>query len=159
MNSFFYFAYGSNLSFSHMQILCREAVPLGTAQLENYRLCFRGEEEGWLDIEKSSGRTVPVGVWQIPDSMITALDEYEDFPLVYRKENTRLQIFPFSKEPEHSIEGFLYLMNPGYKAVLPTREYWNICMQGYRDFHFSSVYLKDALARCRRDTAGAKAYQ
>ena len=42
----YYLAYGSNLNMEQMHYRCPGAVPLGTAELEGYRLLFKGSKTG-----------------------------------------------------------------------------------------------------------------
>ncbi len=79
-------AYGSNLNIEEMSERCREAEIIGAGVLENYQLLFKGEEKNaYLTIEKKEGAVVPVGLWKITPSDEIALDEYEEYPLMYDK--------------------------------------------------------------------------
>ena len=77
-----YLAYGSNLNIKQMKIRCPYAKPSGTFYMPNYRLVFRRV----ADITKSEGNKVPIGVWKITKQCEIALDRYEGYPTLYRKE-------------------------------------------------------------------------
>ena len=46
MKKRYYLAYGSNLNIDQMAWRCPDAVPLGTAEIPNYRILFRGSKTG-----------------------------------------------------------------------------------------------------------------
>ena len=57
----YYLAYGSNLSVAQMAQRCPDAVYVGTAEIENYQLLFKGSQSGsYLTIEPKVGSKVPV---------------------------------------------------------------------------------------------------
>ena len=48
----FYLAYGSNLNVKQMQFRCPDARIVGTAEISNYQLLFKGSKTGsYLTIE------------------------------------------------------------------------------------------------------------
>ena len=60
----FYLAYGSNLNVKQMQFRCSDARIVGTAEIPNYQLLFKGSKTGsYLTIEPKQGCTVPAAVW------------------------------------------------------------------------------------------------
>ena len=64
----YYLAYGSNLNVAQMRLRCPNAKPIGTAEIKDYELLFKGSKTGsYLTIEKKKGSTVPVGVWEVFD--------------------------------------------------------------------------------------------
>ena len=67
----YYIAYGSNLNVPQMRMRCPHATILGTANLKNWELLFKGSKTGsYLTIEECEGGTVPVVIWEV-----TAADE------------------------------------------------------------------------------------
>lgn len=82
----YYLAYGSNLNMAQMRYRCPGAVPLGTVEIKDYRLLFKGSRSGsYLTIEKAEGFTVPVGVWAVTKADEARLDRYEGYPAFYYK--------------------------------------------------------------------------
>lgn len=64
----YYLAYGSNLSMAQMAQRCPDAVYVGTAELKDYQLLFKGSQSGsYLTVEPKKGSTVPVLVWRISE--------------------------------------------------------------------------------------------
>ena len=77
-----YIAYGSNMNIEQMSRRCPNAKPIGKTVLKNYKLVFKGV----ADIEKSESEEVPIVVWEITKECEKALDIYEGYPRLYRKE-------------------------------------------------------------------------
>lgn len=146
----YYLAYGSNLNREQMGYRCPHAQAVGTAQLEGWRLVFRGSGTGnYLTIEPAPGCVVPVAVWAVTKADETALDHYEGFPVFYRKETLPITYTSLKTAQERQVEAFVYLMNDGHPAGLPTSRYMDTCAVGYRDFGFDSEVLLEARAYTR----------
>ena len=144
-------AYGSNLNIEDMRKRCPDAEIIGTAILENYRLLFKGEEkDAFLTIEKKEGADVPVGLWKLTPSDEIALDEYEEYPQMYYKVD-----LPVKTEKGEVIFAMAYVMRKDYEDNhefnLPSSEYLQSVIEGYRDFNFDGGYLLDALEKSIRN--------
>ena len=64
----YYIAYGSNLNVQQMRWRCPGARIIGTSELQDYRLLFKGSKTGsYLTVEPKKGCTVPVAVWEVTD--------------------------------------------------------------------------------------------
>ncbi len=88
-----YLAYGSNLNVRQMRFRCPGAKVIGTAEIRNYELLFKGSRSGsYLTIEKKRGGKVPVAVWEVSDENEKALDRYEGFPTFYYKRNMNVNV-------------------------------------------------------------------
>ena len=88
-----YIAYGSNLNLEQMKHRCPTAEVVGMAELRNWRLWFRGGRHSAVaTIERERGFAVPVLIWRIQPRDEAALDRYEGFPFLYRKETLRLTV-------------------------------------------------------------------
>lgn len=141
----YYLAYGSNLNQEQMRYRCPNAQPVGTVQLEGWRLIFRGSGTGnYLTIEPAPGYSVPVAVWAVTKADEAALDRYEGFPVFYRKETLPITYTGLKTAQERQVEAFVYLMNDGHPAGLPTTRYMDTCAEGYRDFGFDTGALLEA---------------
>lgn len=77
-----YMAYGSNLNLRQMALRCPTAKVVGTKMLDGYQMIFQQV----ATIVPKEGATVPVAIWQIDAECERALDRYEGFPTLYRKE-------------------------------------------------------------------------
>lgn len=135
-----YLAYGSNLNLEQMAFRCPYAVPLGTAVLEDYRLLFRGGKGSAVaTVEPEAGRGVPVLLWEITPRDEQALDVYEGWPRLYRKETVTVLLDgkPFS--------AMAYMMNGGYGLGAPSKRYLDTIRQGYFDAGFEDMALNEAV--------------
>lgn len=129
-----YIAYGSNLNLSQMARRCPTAKVLGIGVLNDYKLTFRNV----ATIEKCTGSVVPIGIWEIDDISEKALDRYEGYPRLYRKEEVEFNL-------NGKIDkGMVYIMNAGEPA-LPSEYYYNVIRDGYLDTGLDITYLEDAL--------------
>ncbi len=136
----YYLAYGSNLNKEEMKSRCPFAIPVGTSAIQNYRLAFRGIKNiSYLTIEPCEGSLVPVGIYEITPMDEANLDYYEGYPGLYDKQLVKVQFN--NKE----IEALVYIMANKYSYNLPTTMYISRCLQGYKDFYFSSRFLYNAL--------------
>lgn len=134
MSKKIYIAYGSNLNIKQMEYRCPNAKIIGKYILEGYKLEFRGVAN-IIPHEKSK---VPVGLWEITEECEKALDIYEGYPKLYRKEYIELEI-----DGEKKI-GMVYVMN--YRGIAPPNEYYyNVIKKGYKDFEIDEKPLKKAL--------------
>ena len=96
----FYLAYGSNLNVKQMQFRCPDAKIVGTAEIPNYQLLFKGSKTGsYLTIEPKQGCTVPVAVWSVSERDELALDRYEGYPHFYYKTELELPLTETGKSP------------------------------------------------------------
>ena len=145
----YYLAYGSNLSVRQMSRRCPSASCAGRGFIKDHRLLFR---LGVLTIEPHKGSEVPVLVWQVTPDDEKALDSYEGWPEFYRKENTVIEILSLETgEVTAAADAFVYVMNEGFEPAPPTKQYWDICMEGYRRFGFDEEILKKALIDSLKD--------
>lgn len=128
-----YIAYGSNMNMEQMKRRCPNAKPIGKAILENYKLEFRGV----ANIIECPGEKVPIALWYITEECERALDRYEGYPSLYRKE-----YIPIMINGKEEI-GMVYVMNRG--LISPPNEYYlEVIKQGYKDFKIKTDKLKEA---------------
>jgi hypothetical protein len=70
-----YIAYGSNLNLPQMEHRCPTAKVLGTSEIKDYELLFRGSKTGsYATIEPCEGSSVPVLLWCVKPKDEIALD-------------------------------------------------------------------------------------
>ena len=87
-----YAAYGSNLNLRQMKYRCPGAQLIGTGEIENYELQFKGRpSNAFATIAPKEGSRVPVALWKIGPKEEHALDRYEGFPSHYFKRNLPVQ--------------------------------------------------------------------
>ncbi len=138
-----YIAYGSNLNLRQMARRCPTAKVVGTAMLEDYQLTFRGV----ATIEKQQGAMTPVAVWEIDRENEKALDIYEGYPHLYRKEE--VEIICNGKQ----LKAMVYIMNEG-SARLPNISYFETIREGYKDVGLDESFLIGAIEDTEKKIKG-----
>ena len=145
----YYIAYGSNLNKEQMAYRCPDAEPVGTAILRDYRLTFRGNSHtGVANIEPMAGRKVPVGIWKISERDEAALDIYEGYPHLYRKEYIPVEL------NGKTIRALVYVMTGHRKAAIASDRYYRTIYKGYSDFGLDHKVLKRAEGETVQTVAG-----
>ena len=129
-----YVAYGSNLNLNQMGRRCPNAKVVGIGLLKDYQLTFRRV----ATIEKVEGAETPVGVWEITPKDEQALDIYEGYPHMYRKETVAVEL------GDKTVEAMVYIMNEG-RPAMPPDGYYHTILEGYGDVGLDTKYLEDAL--------------
>lgn len=134
-----YLAYGSNLNLKQMAYRCPDAKVLSGTTLDGYRLLFRGFNGGAVaTVEKHEGGSVPVLLWRISPRDEAALDRYEGWPRLYRKETVTVHL---DGKP---MEAMVYIMNEGRPLGGPGLFYYDTIMDGYLDAGFDPAILERA---------------
>ena len=65
-----YIAYGSNLNRAQMALRCPDAKVVGTGEIKDYELLFRGNRNGAVaTVEPKKGESVPVLIWRLVREM------------------------------------------------------------------------------------------
>ena len=138
----YYVAYGSNLNIRQMRFRCPSARIIGTSEIPDYQLLFKGSKTGsYLTIEPCKGATVPVAAWEVNERDELALDHYEGFPTFYYKKELQLPIKGIRTGIVRVRDVFVYIMHEDRPIGMPRRYYVETCMEGYRDFGFDREYL------------------
>ena len=134
----YYIAYGSNLNLKQMRMRCPQSTAIGSVMLEGYELLFHGV----ATISPKAGGSVPCGLWLISKKDEAALDRYEGWPKLYRKEKIPIQ---FGKR---RMNVMTYMMNGG-KPHAPSGSYLNTILNGYRDFGLDMTVLAEAVKKSK----------
>lgn len=134
-----YIAYGSNLNLEQMTLRCPTAEVVGKSVLKGWRLLFRGGSTGSVaTIERFRGSIVPILVWQLQPHDEAALDRYEGWPHLYRKEALRVKL------NGKSVDAMIYIMNESRPYGSPSPSYFNTIRDGYVDAGFDISILQRA---------------
>ena len=142
----YYIAYGSNLNIPQMRMRCPSARIIGTSEIPNYRLLFKGSQTGtYLTIEPFDGASVPVTAWEVTEDDVRALDRYEGFPRFYYKAEMKLPIKGIRSGRIRNRDTFVYIMHEERLCGVPSRYYMQTCLEGYRAFGFDEAKLWQAL--------------
>lgn len=146
MDNKIYLAYGSNINLEQMKRRCPTAKVIGTSNLTDYQLIFRGARKGAVaTIEPSAGGSVPVLLWEITPSDEKSLDHYEGWPFLYRKESVNVEL------NGKIVETMAYVMNTkGRKIGKPGNGYYNTIMAGYNAVGFNPEILDKGVENSAR---------
>lgn len=148
----YYIAYGSNLNIRQMQMRCPHSRIIGTSVIEDYELLFKGSKTGsYLTIEPKIGCSVPVAVWDVPESDELALDRYEGYPGFYYKAEMTLPVEGIRTGKIRIRDTFVYIMREDRQLGAPSDLYMRTCLEGYRSFGFDAEILYIALENSRRN--------
>ena len=151
MKKRYYIAYGSNLNIEQMKRRCPQARIIGTAEIKDYELLFKGSLTGsYLTIEKSMGGRVPVAVWETTEADEAALDRYEGFPTFYYKAEMELDIKGIRTGRIRNRNCYVYIMHEERQMGVPSYYYIDTCLEGYRAFGFDESFLWRAVENSRR---------
>lgn len=143
----YYLAYGSNLNVQQMRYRCPDAKIIGTAEIPDYQLLFKGSKTGsYLTIEKKEGSTVPVAVWEVSECDEQHLDVYEGYPNFYYKAEMELPVKILKNGRTKTLPAFVYIMHEERQLGVPSMAYLKTCLIGYRHFAFNPEFLMQAIA-------------
>ena len=136
-----YIAYGSNLNLEQMQRRCPTAKIVEKALLCDWSLRFRGSKTGAVaTIEKDNGSKVPVIIWKLQLKDEHALDRYEGWPHLYRKETIPVTV------AGNKIHAMVYIMNEsGNPYGVPSEHYLDTILEGYKTAGFNTDILYKAV--------------
>lgn len=135
-----YIAYGSNLNLPQMAFRCPTAKVVGTSELKDYELLFRGGRRGAVaTVEPKEGGSVPVLLWKIRQTDEAALDRYEGYPRLYDKQMMDV------KMDGKTVSAMVYIMTPGHEFGIPSDYYAEVIREGYESAGFDTQVLDDAI--------------
>ena len=135
-----YIAYGSNLNLVQMAARCPSARVYAKGVLNNWELVFRGaKRNSHATIERKSGSTVPVLVWEIQPIDEYRLDIYEGYPCYYFKKNIMVDIEGRKKK------AMVYIMDEQQLPGRPSASYVETIRQGYTDNDMDISILEKSL--------------
>jgi gamma-glutamylcyclotransferase (GGCT)/AIG2-like uncharacterized protein YtfP len=91
---------------------------------------------------------VPCLLWEITPADETALDRYEGFPFLYRKETVKVKL------GKKNVETMVYIMNEGRPLGTPSCYYYSVILEGYKSADFDISILKEAVGDSKEDING-----
>ena len=137
-----YIAYGSNLNLPQMAFRCPTAKVVGASEIKDYGLLFCGSRRNSVaTVEPLKGSTVPVLLWTLKERDLQALDRYEGYPHLYRKEILDVEL------KGRTVPAMVYIMNEGHPYGSPSDYYLNVIMEGYKTAGFDTEILEQAVER------------
>lgn len=140
MDKRLYVAYGSNLNLPQMAHRCPTARVVGASEMNDYRLLFRGHHKGAVaTVEPYKDSKVPILIWEITKEDEAALDRYEGWPYLYRKEIVKVKL------NKKTVEAMVYIMNEGRPLGQPGIYYYTVIFDGYKAQGFDVEILHTAM--------------
>ena len=150
MNSRFFAAYGAGVNRAEMAKYCPTAKLIGSAELKNYRLAFRGSRAGALvTIEKAKGSIVPALLWEISTQDEAALERWFGVPELYRKATIKV------RRDGAPVDALIFILISGKPQNKPSAFYYSTLLEGYRSAGFDADILKAAVQDGDPDVLGA----
>jgi hypothetical protein len=133
-------AYGVGLNRADMAKNLPTAKLVGSTELKNYRLAFRGGHACAIaTVEKAKGASVPALLWEITQRDETALDHLIGAPELYRKEAVKVRCNGIT------VEALVYIMVIGKPQNKPSAFYYSTLLEGYGAAGFDTKILKTAV--------------
>ncbi len=137
MNSRLFAAYGTGVNRAEMTKHCPTAMLIGTTELKNYRIAFRGSKAGALaTIEKAKGSIVPTLLWEITSQDEAALDRWIGVPELYRKDSVKVRL------NGAAMDAFVYILIGNKPQNRPSAFYYSTLLEGYKAAGFDTEILK-----------------
>lgn len=149
-----YFGYGANTHHGQMSHRCPAATFLGTAELRDYRLAFRGV----ADVVRDPGSRVIGALWEIDHDDLKALDRFEGYPTLYQRGLLRVSPEPATRLP-YLTEATVYWMVGQRGLGLPSEHYLQCLIEGYSDCALPRSQLEQALVFSADQSGQARPYQ
>lgn len=139
-----YIAYGSNLNRAQMALRCPDAKVVGTGEIKDYELLFRGNRNGAVaTVEPKKGESVPVLIWEISPRDEFNLDRYEGYPRLYGKEMLEVELDGKREKM------MAYTMTEGYAMGVPSEHYLATIRTGYQEAGFDEDVLMAGVEKSR----------
>ena len=133
-------AYGVGLNRTEMAKHCPTAKPIGTAELKNYKLAFRGGNAcAFATIEKAKSMNVSALLWEISPQDEAALDRWIGMPEQYRKETVKV------RWNGTAMDVLVYILIGHKPQNKPSAFYYSTLLEGYRAAGFDTNVLKTAV--------------
>jgi len=130
-------AYSVGLNRAEMAKYCPTAKPIGTTELKNFKLAFRGGNAYALaTIEKAKGGSVPALLWEITPQDEAALDRWIGVPDLYRKDTVKVRL------NGAAMDAFVYILIGNKPPNKPSAFYYSTLLEGYKAAGFDTEILK-----------------
>ena len=137
MSNRLFAAFGVGLNRNEMVKHCPTAKLLGTTELKNYRLMFRGGNANAVaTIEKMKGGSVPALLWEISPQDEAALERWFGVPGLYREATIKV------RRDGAPVDALIYILNSGKPKNKPSAFYYSTLLEGYKAAGFDTEILK-----------------
>ena len=131
----YYISYGLTTNLDSMLSICPGAQLLGNIRITGYRLCFKTH----CDLLEDKNSSVECVLWSITQDCEQRLDLLEGYPEYYTKKNLNV------KYKDKVIKAMVYLMQEKTSENMPSQNYFELVVQGYRQNKLDITQLEQAL--------------
>jgi hypothetical protein len=129
---------------------CPTAKPIGSTELKNYRLAFRGGHAcAVATVEKAKGASVPALLWEITQRDEATLDRWIGVPELYRKATIKI------RRDGSPLDALIYILISGKPQNKPSAFYYSTLLEGYRAAGFDTDILKATVQDGDQDASRA----
>ena len=143
-------AYGVGLNRSEMVKHCPTAKPIGSTELKNFRLTFRGGNAcAVATIEKAKSKSVPALLWELTPQDEVALDRWIGVPDLYRKDTVKVRL------NGAAMDALVYILIGNKPPNKPSAFYFSTLLEGYRAVGFDAEILNAAIQDSDLDASSA----
>jgi gamma-glutamylcyclotransferase len=135
--SYYYFAYGSNMSLKRLEERIGKVIHCGTAWLKNYSFSFnkRGSDgTGKANLVPNSSSAVEGVVYKLSTTQMNQLDHYEGVPKHYTRKT--VSILSSNGQSTQSIQATTYVAKKALTSstpLQPSRIYLNYILAGAKE--------------------------
>ncbi|MEI6437384.1 MAG: gamma-glutamylcyclotransferase family protein [Candidatus Omnitrophota bacterium] len=145
----YFFAYGVNMSHSHLFALCPGAKFIGEGELSDYLLIFDGFSPDYrgsvVNLEQSHDDAVCGGIFDISEGHLKAMDDDHGYPR--HSERSLMEIRRPGDQPR--LKAWVYHHEP-LADGMPSHEYLDLMIKGARECNLPEEYIKDSIEIYRR---------
>ena len=150
MSNRLFAAYGAGVNRAEMAKHCPTAKLIGTTELKNYRLAFRGSKASAVaTIEKAKSGSVAAMLWEISPQDEIALERWIGVPELYRKATIKI------RRDGSPLDALIYILIGGKPQNKPSAFYYSTLLEGYRAAGFDADILKAAVQNGDQDASRA----
>ena len=135
--TYLYFAYGSNLNLELIDRRCPGIRPLTPAILKDYELVFRGV----ADVISAPGKIVIGAIYEVNESHLQALDQYEGIPHFYERRLVEVETMQGEK-----LQALTYMITQKTAPYPPSEHYLHAIIAGMKQWNFPPAYIEEILS-------------
>ncbi len=136
----YYFAYGSNMDRGQMKERCPNSRFIRKALLKNYIIDFTifspKRKCGCADVVKSKSDSVWGLLYEVDESDIFRLDDYEKHPNKYK----RFTVKVISEDGQEYVAQTYEVVEKSSYSLKPSRHYLGLMISAAKDFNFPQEY-------------------
>jgi gamma-glutamylcyclotransferase (GGCT)/AIG2-like uncharacterized protein YtfP len=126
---------------------CPNSVLIGPGYLHDHRLYFGSYAQSWggavADVVPSEepGTSVPVLIYELPQSDLEMLDEWEGYPVKYKRKQSLVTL-----KSGKRVKAWVYYLAPAHEGKFgaPSEKYFQQIRRAYLRFRLNEEYLNKA---------------